>query len=188
MKATNKFILTCIVTVAMLCGHASAQNIAVKTNALMLGTGLPNVGLEIVTSDRTSLDLSAFGGYKPYGTDIKIAAVQPEFRYWLSGRAMTREWVGVTVLGVSYNMKIKDKTYNGDAIGFGLTVGYALPLTSRCNVEFSAGIGGYLFRQVQRNLNDNPADHIETGYDMTNASGFKILPSKLSVSFTYIFK
>lgn len=189
MKSTNKIIIClCLVVLASLCGKVSAQNISIKTNALMLGAGLPNVGLEIATSDRTSVDISAFGGYKPYGLDIKMASIQPEFRYWLSGRTMTREWIGFTVLGVTYDMKIKNKTYNGDAFGFGFTFGYALPLTSRCNIEFSAGIGGYLFRQIQHDADDNVNDYIETGYDMANASGFKILPSKLSVSFTYIFK
>lgn len=188
MKATKIIACAGIALLALLGGRASAQNIAVKSNALMLAAGLPNAGLEVVTSDRTSLDFSVFGGYKPYTLDIKAVGVQPEFRFWLSGRAMAREYVGVTVLGLTYDMRIKDKTYDGDALGFGLTFGYAWPLTARCNVEFAAGIGGYLFRHVQHSVRDNQADYIEQGYDMANASGFKILPSKLSVTFTYIFK
>ena len=60
-----------------------AQQIAVKTNGLSLLAGVPNLGCELVVGERSSVDLSFYGGYKPWGTDIKLIGVQPE--YFVSG-------------------------------------------------------------------------------------------------------
>lgn len=188
MKTCVRIFCIFMILLAGTFGVAKAQNLSVKTNGLMLGAGFPNVGMELVTGSRTSLEFSAFGGYKPYTLDIKMFGLQPEFKFWLSGRALTREYVGVTLLGVTYDMKIKNKSYKGDAAGLGLTVGYSIPLNARCNIEFSAGVGGYLFRQVRHSVNDNENDYIEQGYDIINSKGFKLLPSKLAVSISYILK
>lgn len=44
-----------------------AQQIAVKTNGLSLLAGVPNLGCELVVGERSSVDLSFYGGYKPWG-------------------------------------------------------------------------------------------------------------------------
>ena len=50
----------------------------------------------------------------------------PEYRYWFNGRPMTREFVGIAALGVSYDITWGDRIYQGDAAGAGITFGYAL--------------------------------------------------------------
>lgn len=168
--------------------NISAQQVAVKTNGLMwLGT-VPNLGCEIVTGERTSLDLSAFVGYKPYGKDIKIVGCQPEFRYWFNGRPMVREYVGISALAASYNIKWGEKRYNGDAGGVGLTVGYSLHIMKRMNLEFYGGFGVVLFRHKQYNIYDNLDDYTADGLGKVNAHGYKLLPTKLGVSISYIIK
>ena len=45
--------------------EAKAQQVGVKTNALMWLAMTPNAGCEVVIGEHSSLDLSVFGHYKP---------------------------------------------------------------------------------------------------------------------------
>ena len=168
--------------------QGAAQQIAIKTNGLMWLATVPNLGCEVVTGERTSLDLSAFVGYKPYGKDIKVVGFQPEFRYWFNGRPMVREYVGISALATSYNIRWGKNRYNGDAGGLGLTIGYSLHLMKRMNIEFYGGFGLVMFRHKQYNIHDNLDDYNADGLGKVNAHGYKLLPTKLGVSISYIIK
>ena len=65
-----KRILLLIVIAGFFILRAQAQQVAVKTNALMWGLMSPNLGCELVTGERTSVELSVFGNYKPFGKDM----------------------------------------------------------------------------------------------------------------------
>ena len=70
----------------------------------------------------------------------------PEYRYWFNGRPMTREFVGIAALGVSYDITWGERIYQGDAAGAGITFGYALNLSRRLNVEFYGGFGAVILQ------------------------------------------
>lgn len=165
-----------------------AQQVAIKTNGLMWLATVPNLGCEVVTGERTSIDLSAFVGYKPYKKDMKFVGFQPEFRYWFNGRPIIREYVGISALAASYNIKWGKNKYNGDAVGLGITGGYSLNIMKRLNLEFYAGFGVVSFRHKQYNVNDNLNDYTADGLGKVNAHGYKLLPTKLGVSISYIIK
>ena len=95
---------------------ASAQRIAVKANAAMYAALTPNVSFEVVTGERTSADFTLFGHVNPYGYDSRVIGLQPQFKYWLSGRPMVREYIGVTGLALSYDSTWKNVTYEGNAV------------------------------------------------------------------------
>ena len=115
-----KRLLSTIITVAVTAG-LKAQLLALKTDALWDGLMTPNLGMEIVTGNKTSFGLSVFGNYKPWGMDMKMVGAIPEFRYWFGGRPMMREFIGVAALGTSYDITWGSETYKGDAWGGGLT-------------------------------------------------------------------
>ena len=173
-------------------GRAWAQDIGVKTNILYWATSTPNLGFEFGLGKRTTLDLA--GGYNPWTLDreanrkIRHWMVMPEFRYWFNGRPMVREYVGISALATSYNIKWGEKRYNGDAGGVGLTVGYSLHIMKRMNLEFYGGFGVVLFRHKQYNIYDNLDDYTADGLGKVNAHGYKLLPTKLGVSISYIIK
>lgn len=162
--------------------EADAQRLAVKTNGLMLGAGVPNLGVELVTGKRTSFEVSAFGGFNPYGKNIKIVGGMPEFKYWLSGRPMARFYLGISALATSYKITWNDKVYNGDAAGLGLNLGYSVLLSSRWNLEFAAGVGGAYFRQYKYNAGES------IGSGQSIGKGISLIPTKLAVSVSYIIK
>ena len=165
---------------------SKAQQIALKTNGLMLLGGMPNLGAEFVTGEHTSLDMTFFGAYKPYAKNIKLVGIQPEFRYWFNGRPMVREYIGIAALGTSYYIQWGETMYKGDAVGIGATMGYTLVMGKRWNLEFCAGFGAIYFRQRQYNVDDNLADYEANNPGKVNAKGYKLLPTKLGVSISYI--
>ena len=164
-----------------------AQQIAVKTNGLMFAAMMPNVGCEFVVGERSSIDISAFGAVNIYGNKAQMIGLMPEYRYWFNGRPMTREFVGISALGTSYDITWGDNIYQGDAAGAGVTFGYALILSKRLNVEFHGGFGAVYFKQKQYYKNDNLEDYTN-GTAQANATGYKLLPIKIGVSISYIFK
>ena len=177
-------------TLLLLCtaGVMQAQKIAVKTDALMLGTMTPNVGGELIVGERTSICLSAFGNYKPYGKDIKMIGVIPEWRYWFNGRPLIREYVGIAALGTHYDITWKDDIYHGDALGAGLSFGYVWKLGRRIAVECYASCSAVYFKHKHYNVYDNMEDYELFESSRTDVSGWKIMPTKIGVSFTYILK
>lgn len=116
-----------------------------------------------------------------------MIGLMPEYRYWFNGRPMTREFVGISALGTSYDITWGDNIYQGDAAGAGVTFGYALNLSKRLNVEFHGGFGAVYFKQKQYYKNDNLEDYTD-GTAQANATGYKLLPIKIGVSISYIFK
>ena len=167
---------------------ANAQQVAIKTNALMWTVLTPNLGCEVVLGERGSLDISAFGHYKPYGVDSKIIAVQPEYRYWFSGRPMVREFVGISTMVVGYDLNIKNQVYDGYAVSAGLVGGYSFLLGEKWRFELCGGISLLFFSQKQYYKDDNYDDYFVEQIATANSWGYKLFPAKLGVTFTYIIK
>lgn len=167
---------------------ASAQQIGLKTNALMWTALTPNIGCEVVVGQRSSLDLSIFGHYDPYGLESRLFALQPEYRYWFSGRPMTREFVGVSAMVADYNMIIRNHVYDGSAGSLGLIGGYAFSLSRSWRLELCGGVAILGFRQKQYYRHDNYDDYFIEMESPLNSWGYKLFPAKLGVTFTYIIK
>lgn len=93
MPKTNHHTLSLssIFFLLLLCSFPTlhAQQLAVKTNGLMLAAMAPNIGCEFVVGERSSIDISAFGAVNIYGNKAKMIGLLPEYRYWFNGRPMT---------------------------------------------------------------------------------------------------
>lgn len=203
----KKWITVAVFTVAFLLSSAQlkAQQLGVKTNALMWGVLTPNAGVEIVIGERSSLDLSAF--YKPsYAKEqgsflnSRITGFQPEFRYWFNGRPMTREFIGVSLMFADYELTNADRTtgmryvYDGNAISLGIVGGYSFILgkdkenVSRWRLELCGGFSLLGFLQKRHNVNDSYDDYFVGEPVRANSLGYKLFPAKLGITFTYIIK
>ena len=185
-----KYVKYIVLSILLFGGYSvvSAQQFAVKTNGLMLMALTPNLEMELVTGEHSSIGFGAFGHSNPYGLDSKVVGLQTEYRYWFNGRPMTREFIGVAALGSSYKMKIGDYIYDGDAVGLGFTAGYSLSLGKRFNLEFYGGLGLVGFKQKYYYKDDSYDDYFNDGSVVTNSKGFKLLPTKLGISISYIIK
>lgn len=172
----------------MCCSEARAQHLAIKTNVLMDAALVPNMGLEFVTGEHSSMDLSVFGSHKPYGLHCTMIGLQPEYRFWFNGRPMIREYVGVSALITTYDIGLGKQIYDGDAAGLGITGGYAFLIGKRWNLELSGGFGALFFHQKQYYKEDNYDDYFVDEAVKANTWGYKLFPIKLGVTFSYIIK
>lgn len=183
-------------------GNVSAQKVAIKTDALSDLMLLPNLNAELVTGNKTSVNLTIEGGYHGlYMKDFRAVAVMPEFRYWFHGRPMTREFIGFSVMGGTYQFtsgrKIwneslmvnekKDVCYDGDVFGFGLTFGYVWYLSPRWALEAHAGVGMYRYVQHRYTI-EEAGKFAQESNSSYYAKGWACLPYKLGVTFAYIIK
>lgn len=181
-------ILLVVATIALLPHEAKAQQVAVKSNGLMWAAMIPNVAAEFVVGERSTIDLGLFGTTTIYGNEAKILGLQPEYRYFFNGRPMTREFVGIAALGATYDITWGKRFYKGDALGLGVTMGYVMNLGRRWNVEFYGGFGVVTFKQKEYLVDTNFGDYTEEQVNRTNSTGYKLLPTKIGVSITYIIR
>ena len=166
-----------------------AQLFAVSTDVLHDVLMAPSVGFELVTGERTTLGLSGYGAYHPWGNQSKFVVVQPEFRYFFSGRPMSREFVGIGAIGALYDVQWAGKHYEGESAGIGLTFGYVLSLTHRLNLDFHAGFGMILYRQKEYFVGDHyETDYKTAGVANTNSRGYALLPTRFGISLSYMLK
>ena len=87
----KKLLLVILIT---FCGiSAKAQMLAVNTDMLLDVMMTPNAGVEVVVGERTTLGGHIFGNYKPWGKDVKMVGVQPEYRYFFSGRPLHKFFI-----------------------------------------------------------------------------------------------
>ena len=177
-----------VMAIMLCCGEARAQHLAVKTNALMDVALIPNVGLEMVTGEHSSVEVSVFGSHLPYGQQCTLLGIQPEYRFWFNGRPMIREYVGITALVTTYDISLGKPVYTGDAAGLGITGGYAFMLSKRWNLELSGGFGALMFHQKQYHTDDNYDDYFVDEAVKANAWGYKLFHLKLGVTFSYILR
>ena len=181
-------IVSAVIVIMLGVWTGQAQQVALKTNVLMLGGATPNLACEIVTGEHSSVDLSLFGHWTLYSMNSRLMGFQPEFRYWFNGRPMVREYIGIAALVVTYDMTLGKNVYDGDAAGVGFSGGYCFIWGKRLNLECYGGFGLVVFRQKQYYKQDHYDDYFPDGIIRPNAHGYKLLPIKLGVSLSYIIK
>lgn len=166
-----------------------AQKVAVNTDVMMDVLQIPSAGFELVVGECTTIGLNAFGCYHPWGKTVKALGVQPEYRYYFSGRPMNRFFVGLGGLITSHDITWAGKVYDGNAAGIGITFGYVLSLNKRLNLDFHAGFGGIYYRQKEYFEGDfYDVDYSVGGVESVNAKGYTLLPTRIGVSLSYILK
>lgn len=181
----NKWGLCLFLAIFMFANSIKAQLVSVKTNALHWATMAPNLGFEIVLGERSTVNFHATGWYKTYGMNIKGWLIAPEYRFWLSGRPLTREYIGLSVLAINYTDKAgifsEGNCSIGDALGAGITGGYVFNLSERWNLELSAGAGVVAVRSKQYKKGTTMPEHADP-------IKYKVIPINLGVTFSYIIK
>ncbi len=157
--------------VTLLPVHAKAQLLAAHVDMALLATQTYNAGVELTVSGSHTLGLSIAGNYHPWILkDMRCIALQPEWRYYYSGRPMMSNFVGVSAIVTNYDYTWKDERHHGDAVGAGLSFGHVMPLSQRLNLDFHASVGLWFYH--------------EQGHSLS----VKVLPTKIGVSLAYIIK
>lgn len=142
MKKIKRNILLLFSLAVAVIRTAGAQDIAVKTNALIWATTTPNAGVEVALNPKYTLEL--VGAYNPwtFENDKKMHfwLVQPELKYWFCEK-FEGHFMGVHLHGAQYFGGFSEKRYDGYLAGGGFTYGYDWILSPRWNLEAALGIG-----------------------------------------------
>lgn len=162
---------------------ASAQRVALKTNALEYLILSPNLTMEARLSRKMSLQVGIAGNpIKSPIADYEFSnfRVEPELRYWFN-RPMAKHFVALSTTAGKYSLQLKDRFISGDVIAAGFSYGYALVLARHWNVEFELGVGVGSFKGYDYKGKDNKPD-------AKNMSKVLPVPIRAAVSFAYVFK
>ncbi|MDO4496326.1 MAG: DUF3575 domain-containing protein [Bacteroidales bacterium] len=185
----KKRVLLLMLCLTAWCGQCLyAQKVAIKMDAAKASMWMPNLGAEFAIGDSYSFDVSVFGSNKIWNQDWKMFAVQPEFRWWISGRQMARFYVGVTAIAMHYNIDYSKYEHKGDLAGGGLTFGYSWYISPRWSVEAYGGFGAIAYKENRYKNRKIYEDYNPEKKEYGNASGCMLVPAKLGVSFSYILK
>lgn len=119
-----------------------AQHVGLKTNTLYWLATSPNIGMEVATSFRTTVEFSV--AYNPWtfrnDKKMRFWLVQPEFKYWFCEN-FDGHFVGVHLHGAQYFGGFGNARYDGYLAGGGITYGYDWILSSHWNLEAAVGVG-----------------------------------------------
>lgn len=119
-----------------------AQEVAVKTNALMWATTTLNAGVEVALSPKYTLELAA--AYNPWtfknDKKMHLWLAQPELKYWLCEK-FEGHFLGLHLHGGQYYGGFSKKRYDGYLAGGGFTYGYNWILSPHWNLEAAIGLG-----------------------------------------------
>ena len=155
-KYMRRLILTLIILAFAGLRYAGAQEVGIKTNLISDAALSPNLGVEIGLAPKWSLDLSGqLNLWSLRGHKWRHWLAQPEARYWFCHR-FQGHFLGLHALGGEYNVgniphgfnflgtdfgKLKDRRYEGWAVGAGIAYGYAWAVHRHWNIEAEIGIG-----------------------------------------------
>lgn len=193
----KRIIRLIVVIMGLSVGKVSAQDIALKTNALYWGTTTPNLGIEVTLAPKWTLDLS--GGYNPWtfsdNKKWKHWLVQPELRYWLCEKMGGHFW-GLHIHGGQYNIgkvntdfnlfgtdfsKLKDFRFEGWFVGAGIAYGYAWMLSKHWNLETEIGLG-YSYTRYDRYQCPECGSKLEDG-----KKHHYLGPTNAAINIVYVF-
>ncbi len=194
MSKSLKVLLTLTALLLTCTFPTTAQNIAVKTNALYWATATFNVSAETRLSSKLTLDVSA--GYNPFtfsdNKKLKHFAVQPEVRYWLCA-PFSGHFVGANLLYSHYNAggvklpfgifpDLEKYRFQGDLGAVGFVYGYSWMLPGkRWSIEGVVGLGYGITRY------DKYACAV-CGSKLGEDTKGVFMPTKLAVSVIYYIK
>lgn len=178
---------------------ADAQ-FALKTNLLYDATTTPNIGAEVATGRKNTINLVY--GLNPWtfsdGKKAKHWVLQPEYRWWTC-TAFNGHFFGVHAMGGQFNAAkadlpipgfffagdnlrkgVKDFRYQGWYAGAGFTYGYQWILSRHVNFEAEIGVG-YNHAWYDK----YPC--AECGTKIKSGDANYVGITKLGLSFLYIF-
>lgn len=183
------FLLT-LIMMMMFTASTRAQMLAVNTDVAMDICRAPSFGVELVLGKKSSLNVNALYGENILGKKARVAALQPEWRVYMSGRPMYHHYVGVQGLLAQYKFRDHTKWRDGDASGIGASFGYVLPITDRLLVDFHTSVGAVFYHQKEYFIDDNYDAHYTNaeGYPTANSNGTVIMPLRIGVALTYIIR
>ena len=187
MEKDMKKIVSILVGLMCLFGAqlAKAQGIALRTNLVEWGLQAPNIGVDLVLSETSTLSIGvAATAGEMYIRDAFVQSGQIEYRYWFSAQPYENFFLGLQFTPTHYRVKLDKReeyknnmhVHNGVAFPVGFNFGYSWPLNSKLNLEACYG-AGWMFYNEECNYHPH-----ETRHRMTFTT------TSVGLNITYILK
>lgn len=174
IKIAILFIFT-----ALCFGKISAQSFGIKTNLAGWAALVPNIGVDLILTETSSVDVSFYQSASPsWLKDAQVTGVQIGYRYWLAHQPMQDFFVGATLTPTFYDLKIKERKHEGSCLPLGINFGYSWPIGKKWSIEASYGIGMLFY---------NTRVHWENNYT-TRDRNIVIAPTQIALNISYILK
>lgn len=200
----KRYLIIVVVLLTALANNANAQKVGAKTNLLYWASTTPNAGVEFALGERWTAELT--GGYNPWtfnkeeNTKLKHWSISPEVRYWFC-ESFNGHFIGINANYSQFNIggmpipnafinlntnapkgeRFKEARMDGWAVGAGITYGYQFLISSRWNLELTAGLGWWYSKY----------DRFESrkcGRFEKSIYKHAIGPTSLGISFIYLIK
>lgn len=182
------WVKVAVAFVLMMASQASlkAQRMALTSNLLEDAVLTPNVGLDIVVADKSSLTFDV--SYAPWKLSQKFRnkhmAVRAGYRYWFS-QALYAHYVGVDAVVSSSDVQAGRFGSRDEYVGLGIGYGYSFIINERWNIVPGFGIGmAYGSRYEGTDMMLKPNE----GVQATSTTGFIPILTRLSVTIQYVIK
>lgn len=170
------------------CRSVSAQQIAVKTNALSDLGAIPNIGVELVVGEKTSIEFGLTGTVtKPWKKELELATGSLQYRHWISQRSLSQLFIGVGGRIGSYTYRDEQYSYYSDLGVAEVFGGYAWPIAKRWNFELYYGIGLLLQQQHKIPMCTPQEVTTEVTMEQTNLK-YDLATTSVGINIVYILK
>lgn len=178
----KKIISAILFSMAVL--GATAQSYSLKTNVIGLATTNLNLEASMTLTKNWSVHLPI--QYNPFvfsgNKQFRNLYFSPGVRYWFL-ESYIGPYIGLYGTLAEYsvgNLFGNSYRYEGNAYGFGLSIGRAYQLSNRWNLEWELGYGLSW-------LNYTKYECKECGERLYNYNGWKFIPTRAALNFVYLF-
>lgn len=169
--------------------NLQAQNVAVRTNALLWGTETANVSLDFTINRFSSLGITGAWSFSDsWIHSAHVQAGQIEYRYWFTHQPFYSMFVG-PVVGIAH-YRIDDDASNQIAIPAGIEFGYSWSLSRHWNLEAVYGVGYLYYNRttpytVSDGLFSPSGDVLSTDPQVTHHHMFTTINLGLNISYVF---
>ena len=171
---------------------AFTPSVFIKTNALFLSIGAPNVGVEVSINQKFSVAADVVYAYWQLKNLYALQTFQGgiEAKYWFDvSKGLLTGWnVGIYgMCGDRYDVQWKDGYQGNGFWSAGLGAGYSLPVSKKMRVEFALA-AGYFYTPEVRHYHRPQEGHLlweETRY---NVGRFSLTKMKVNLVWTFAKK
>lgn len=161
-----------------------SQSYSVRTNIIGISTTNLNIEGSIAIDRKWSIHLPI--QYNPFvfknNKQFRNFYFSPGVRYWFL-ESYIGPYIGIYGTVAQYsvgNLFGNRYRYEGDAYGFGLSIGRAYQLSNKWNMEWELGYG------LSR-LNYTKYVCKECGDRLYDYKGWKFIPTRVALNFVYLF-
>lgn len=185
MSIKLKVLITAVFLIAAM-PSLRAQRMAITSNLLEDALLTPNMGVDIVVSDRQSVSFDV--SYAPYKLfpqfHNKHMSFRAAYKYWFN-QTFYAHYLSLDAIASSSDVALGQWNSKDEYLALGLGYGYSFILSKRFNIIPSIGLG-LAYGQTYEGH-----DHMiepGKGVEATAVTGFKPVLTRLSVTIQYILK